>query len=160
MKRGWAFPVYLLVSQVLLLSCMQGTGSSPQDVPPTQSSIRLPPQWTATPWAGPTSEAVAVGPSEWAACPDDPTIPLSNLKAGMTAFISTDIIRTVQLRDIAGWVGSRNVGSLLPGEQVEILEGPVCMDQFVWWRVKSSTSGSEGWVIEGNQYESWLLPQQ
>lgn len=155
-KVGMLLLAALFLLQVALSACASGGGDISTATP---SAIRLPPQWTETPWPGPTVEAPQGSGSEWAACPDDPSIPLSSLRAGTNAVVTTEVVRPLKLRDIAGWVGSQEVAALQPGQQVEILEGPVCMDQFIWWRVRA-VSGVEGWVIEGNQYESWLLPMQ
>ncbi|MBN1266877.1 MAG: hypothetical protein JXA25_15380 [Anaerolineales bacterium] len=160
MKSKRIIVLFVLIAQVFLGGCATGGTDFGQQPSSTPSAIRLPPQWTATPWPDPNSEVLQESVGEWAACPDDPSIPLSLLKAGQSAVVTSDIVRTIQLRDIAGWSGSQVVASLQPGEQVEILEGPVCLDQFIWWRVHSVVYAVDGWTIEGNQYESWLLPKK
>jgi len=160
MKRVRIILLVLLIIPVLLSACTTGGSGNTQVPTTTPSGIRLPPQWTATPWSEPAADSEQEPAGEWEACPDDPAYPMSSLRAGYTAVVSNDIVRTIQLRDIAGWSGSQVVASLQPGEKVDILEGPVCLDQFIWWRVHSIVYAVDGWTIEGNQYESWLLPEQ
>ena len=48
------------------------------------------------------------------------------------------------------------LGQLNPGEQVEIIAGPVCADDYTWWQVKAA-SGLTGWTVEGDQTNYWLV---
>ena len=42
-----------------------------------------------------------------------------------------------------------------------ILEGPVCADGFVFWRVENdSIPGGSGWTAEGDGTEYWLVQYQ
>ncbi len=49
------------------------------------------------------------------------------------------------------------VGTMPSGEQFQILEGPACANNWVWWRVRSN-SGLTGWTAEGDGTERWLIP--
>lgn len=46
-------------------------------------------------------------------------------------------------------------GSIPPGIEAQILEGPKSADGFTWWRVRFIT-GVEGWCAEGRGSEIWL----
>jgi hypothetical protein len=47
--------------------------------------------------------------------------------------------------------GDNLVGKLNPGDVVKVLEGPVCADGLVFWRVESdSIPGGSGWTAEGD----------
>lgn len=46
-------------------------------------------------------------------------------------------------------------GSIPPGIEGEILDGPQSADGYTWWKVKFIT-GVEGWCAEGKGAESWL----
>jgi WD40 repeat protein len=55
--------------------------------------------------------------------------------------------------------GDNLVGKLNPGDVVKVLEGPVCADGLVFWRVASdSIPGGSGWTAEGDGQEYWLEP--
>jgi hypothetical protein len=51
-----------------------------------------------------------------------------------------------------------NIISLLyPGSIVKILEGPVCADGLVFWKVENAAiPGGMGWTAEGDGKEYWL----
>jgi hypothetical protein len=51
------------------------------------------------------------------------------------------------------------IGLIEPGTIVDLLEGPVCADGLVWWKIAhSSLPGGEGWTAEGDGKEYWLNP--
>ena len=49
------------------------------------------------------------------------------------------------------------IGYISPGEEMDITEGPVCANNWVWWRIRSAT-GVVGWTAEGNKNTYWLVP--
>lgn len=51
------------------------------------------------------------------------------------------------------------IGRIHPGEVVQILDGPVCADGYLWWQVRSTAQNLTGWTAEGNNREHWLAPQ-
>jgi len=52
-------------------------------------------------------------------------------------------------------------GLLKPGTVVTLLEGPVCADGLVLWKVsEASLPGGMGWTAEGDGKEYWLKPYQ
>lgn len=60
------------------------------------------------------------------------------------------------LRDAPTTRGSK-IGEI-PGSIVfTVLEGPVCADNYAWWRVRDMM-GQEGWTAEGNADEYWIAP--
>jgi len=50
------------------------------------------------------------------------------------------------------------IGKIDPGEQIDILDGPSCQGGYVWWKIRSLSSGLTGWSAEGDQSNYWLLP--
>jgi len=46
-------------------------------------------------------------------------------------------------------------GSMAPGIEGQIVDGPKTADGYTWWKVKFIT-GVEGWCAEGRGSESWL----
>jgi DNA-binding beta-propeller fold protein YncE len=54
--------------------------------------------------------------------------------------------------------GSAILTLFRPGTLMKILEGPVCANGWVWWKVQSYTSGDIGWTAEGDSDSYWLEP--
>lgn len=55
--------------------------------------------------------------------------------------------------------GDNIISQLAPGSVVKVLEGPVCSDGLVFWKVESDTiPGGVGWTAEGDGTEYWLEP--
>ncbi len=55
--------------------------------------------------------------------------------------------------------GDNIISQLAHGTVVKVVEGPVCADGLVFWRVESETiSGGIGWTAEGDGSEYWLEP--
>jgi hypothetical protein len=57
---------------------------------------------------------------------------------------------------------AERVFQLEPGVEVTVVDGPVCADGFVWWKISQQIEGSfepnEGWTVQGNGREYWLIP--
>ncbi|MCX7607888.1 MAG: hypothetical protein N2049_01530 [Anaerolineales bacterium] len=64
--------------------------------------------------------------------------------------------------------GDNVIGLLYPGTKLRILDGPVCRNGLVYWKVELiecpnqsdpyACSGTQGWTAEGNWSEYWLYP--
>ena len=55
--------------------------------------------------------------------------------------------------------GDNLIATLDPGTVVKVLEGPVCADGLVYWKVESDNiPGGVGWTAEGDGKEYWLEP--
>lgn len=52
--------------------------------------------------------------------------------------------------------GDNVIGSLPPGEPVEITDGPRCANGWVWWYVDSGNGSYKGWTSEGDHQRYWL----
>ncbi len=53
---------------------------------------------------------------------------------------------------------ARILGLIAPGEEVDILSGPQCSNNWVWWQVYSSAQNLTGWTVEGDYQAYWLIP--
>lgn len=53
---------------------------------------------------------------------------------------------------------SEILGMLQPGERMDIIGGPVCSNQWVWWQIRSKVTGLTGWTAEGDSSSYWLVP--
>jgi len=90
----------------------------------------------------------------WEACPD--TYP-SRLHIGDTAKVSEDPPLANRLRDQPG-TEFEVLGYIQPGEKITILEGPQCVNDWVWWKVESLSTKRRGWTAEGDKSTYWLVP--
>lgn len=90
----------------------------------------------------------------WEACEDGP---LSDLHVGDLAYLSYEPYLPTRIRTQPSLIRSRVLGLVIPGEVVEILEGPACVDQAVWWKVRSLRKSLQGWVQEGSEEGTWLI---
>ncbi|MHB0924105.1 MAG: SH3 domain-containing protein [Bellilinea sp.] len=128
---------------VIILPSQALSSSTPVPAP-IENVITPTPAVETTPDTGP-----------WQACAD--AAYLSQLHVGDTAEVSNDPPLANRVRQDAG-LGSEVIGSIEPGEKSLILEGPRCANNWVWWKVRSNTSGLEGWTAEGDADSYWLIP--
>jgi hypothetical protein len=49
------------------------------------------------------------------------------------------------------------IGSIPNGGQMDIVDGPACVDGIVWWLVKAD-NGAQGWTAEAQAGDRYLLP--
>ena len=99
---------------------------------------------TSTPAAKPT----------WMPCPG---IYFSRLYVGDVAYVSFDPPLPNRVRSQPSTSGVY-LGMLQPGERVEIIGGPVCSNQWIWWEVRSLAGSLNGWTAEGDNKAYWLVP--
>ena len=92
--------------------------------------------------------------NRWEACDDSP---LSDLHVGDRAYISYETALPTRIRTQPNLYRSSILGLIIPGEAVEILEGPACADRAVWWKVRSLRKNLQGWVQEGDEEGNWLI---
>ncbi len=93
----------------------------------------------------------------WRACPN---APLSRLHVGDFATVTYDPPHPNRVRDKPNSASGKVVGMIDPGEEIEILDGPVCNNRYVWWKARSLESGLTGWTAEGDQESYWLNPKE
>ncbi|MFM8322429.1 MAG: protein kinase domain-containing protein [Chloroflexota bacterium] len=145
---------------------------SPTAVSPTAShtpaptaapSATLTATWTAAP-ASPTftlppsltpSYTPTPVQSNWQPCPGTY---FSRLHVGDTASVSQDPPLPNRMRAQPN-TASTILGFIQPGEQVSVIGGPVCSNEWIWWQVKSLHSGLSGWTAEGDSGGYWLVPE-
>ena len=85
----------------------------------------------------------------------DCTAAWSRLTAGLQARISAGTAAPNPLR--SGPSQADEAFALLePGTPMKLLQGPVCADGFVFWKV--TAGNSLGWTAEGDGSEYWLEP--
>lgn len=90
----------------------------------------------------------------WQPCPGTYA---SRLHTGMRAYVSYNPPLPNRVRSEPN-SSSVVLGFLQVGERMDILEGPTCSDQWIWWRVRSLDTGLTGWTAEGDATNYWLVP--
>jgi hypothetical protein len=50
------------------------------------------------------------------------------------------------------------LGELQPGQGMSIIEGPVCTDGWIWWKIMADDHKLTGWTAEGDGDMYWLIP--
>lgn len=55
--------------------------------------------------------------------------------------------------------GAKILGEIQPGQGMTIIEGPVCTDGWIWWKVQADHTNLIGWTAEGDGDSYWLLPK-
>ena len=157
----------LFTSAILSLTFVMSAAacSFPARAPTPQSSrVLLPPAWTSTPSSSPsptpsplptrTPTPTPTPRRTWAACADARP---SRLQVGDIASIGADPFLPNRLREEPGLHYSV-IGQIPPGGVVDILEGPRCADQMVWWCVRTFDGSLTGWTSEGDSNSYWLVP--
>lgn len=104
----------------------------------------------------PTPPPLDAGDTPWHPCSSGYE---SKMRVGMQAMVNPDPPLANRVRDDAGRQATV-IGQIEPGEIVEILAGPLCADNWVWWKIKSVDTGLSGWTAEGDGSNYWLIPIQ
>jgi len=94
-------------------------------------------------------------PAPWMACPG---YYQSRLRLGDRAYVSDNPPVDQYVHSEPGLDASTRIGMLKVKEQMEVLEGPKCVENMIWWKVHSFTSGLIGWTSEGDGKNYWLVP--
>jgi len=140
--------------------CGTSSVESGESTPTGQGSPLAQPSSTHTPTAtytkapSPTPRATVSQELPWKPCPSAPE---SRLHVGDQAYVGYEPPLPNRVREKPNWDTGRVIGRIFPGETVEILEGPVCNNQVVWWKVQSLEKELVGWTAEGDSQDYWLM---
>ncbi len=85
-------------------------------------------------------------------CPD---VPLPRLKIGEGGRVTLGDPRPVRVRNAPG-VDSQILTQLDLGEEFDVLDGPICLDGYLWWHIRNNRI--EGWSAEGVTGNYYLEP--
>jgi len=130
----------------------QNLASLPPPLTPTFTSV---PSSTPIPSQTPSPSVPTAKPT-WFPCAGTYA---SRLHTGDRAFVSYDPPLANRVRAQPN-VAATIVGLVQPGEQMDIIGGPICSDQWIWWQVRTLASGVTGWTAEGDKAGYWLMPMQ
>jgi eukaryotic-like serine/threonine-protein kinase len=123
---------------------------------PTPTSTTTPtptPRLTSTPTKPPTFTPTI--PGAWQACPK---LYPSHLHPGYRAYVSKDPPMRNNVR-AEPKISGQLLGQIGPGDELKVLDGPVCADNYIWWHV-SAYGWLDGWTAEGDYTTYWLIPVQ
>ncbi|MEN6523582.1 MAG: hypothetical protein ABFD14_07615 [Anaerolineaceae bacterium] len=81
----------------------------------------------------------------------------TRLKVGARAIVESEAALPNRIRAEPG-LGGKVMGFIQQYETVLIIGGPVCRDDWVWWKVRSEQSYIVGWTAEGDEETYWLQP--
>ncbi len=131
----------------------------PTPTPTLPPEVASPPTSLAEP---PVTELPTPLPPAPATPPPGPTptftptpVPGTALAPGQPARVSAPA--GLNFRDAPSTSGGL-LGQLGTGQRVQVLEGPVSADGFIWWRVDDG-QGNVGWVAQGDGETEWLTPR-
>lgn len=91
--------------------------------------------------------------------PTDPCLDSlpTRLRVGLFAYVNPEPPLPNNVRSDAG-KSHQVIGDIEAGGAMKILEGPQCVDGWVWWKVRSLDTELQGWTAEGNNKNYWLIP--
>lgn len=110
------------------------------------------PSQTGTSTTSPTTTQVPEG--SWEACPGTY---LSRLQIDDHAYVAFDPPLANRVRAEPN-TSSEILGSIEPGVEVIIKDGPTCAGSWIWWKIRVVGSELRGWTSEGDQENYWLVP--
>lgn len=81
----------------------------------------------------------------------------TNLKAGAIVKVNNQPAAQRPLRE-GPYITRAIIAQIDPGEILDIVEGPSCSNNWIWWKVISRKDGQTGWSPERDNSNAWLLP--
>ncbi len=81
----------------------------------------------------------------------------SRLHVDGYAYVNPDPPLPNNLRTEAGQ-NNDLIGDIQPNQAMKILDGPQCVDGWLWWKVSPQDSTLTGWTAEGDEQTYWLVP--
>lgn len=132
----------------------QGAAPTLTTVPTNTLPASPPASSTLPPTASPAATTTPLVKPTWMPCAGSY---YSRLYVGDTAIVSFDPPLPNRVRRQPN-TASEILGMLQPGENMEIIGGPVCSNQWIWWQVRSNVTGLTGWTTEGDNSSYWLVP--
>jgi len=86
-----------------------------------------------------------------------PGAPKTRLQKNGYLFGSTTSSTSNNVRSSPG-TGANVLGLLQPGKAAQVVDGPLCVEGYVWWKIRLLTGTLTGWTAEGKGSEYWLVP--
>ncbi len=83
--------------------------------------------------------------------------PVTRLQKNGYLYGSTASSTSNNVRSSPG-TGANVLGLLPPGKAAQVVDGPLCVEGYVWWKVRTLTGTLTGWTAEGKGSTYWLVP--
>ncbi len=64
----------------------------------------------------------------------------------------------INIRSQPGLQNGIIIGQAPNGTDFSVLDGPVCADHYVWWKVQSEDGRLSGWIAEGDAKQPYVVP--
>jgi len=90
----------------------------------------------------------------WKSCPNAPPSRLMEIERAMVS-LYPEIPNKIRKNPDTS---ADAIGEINPGQEIKILNGPSCMDGYVWWEVGVIGDQLRGWTAEGDHSNYWLVP--
>jgi hypothetical protein len=65
---------------------------------------------------------------------------------------------SINVRNQPGTQNTAVIGEAPNGTEFNVLDGPVCADRYVWWKVQSEDGKRDGWIAEGDLKQPYVVP--
>ncbi len=91
-------------------------------------------------------------PSDTTATPDATNMPVT------PATDRPAIPAPINVRNLPGLQTTAILGQAPNGTEFMIIDGPVCADHYVWWKVQSENGTLDGWIPEGDLKQPYVVP--
>lgn len=138
-------------AQAIIVQAVAATQTSQANLHHTQTAVVVAQNPTSRPTATRTQSPTQVASGVVLACGGL----VSRLTVNEYAYVLTDPPDPNVVRSAPG-LNSRRIDLIQPGESFLVLEGPVCADDVIWWRVQTQ-EGTYGWTGEGKEVY-WTAP--
>jgi hypothetical protein len=133
-----------------------GTVSGELATPTATNTETATPSLTVSLTPSPTATETVTPSATPFICPGSPT---TRLEIGISAYVSLYPPYANRVRAEPSWSTGAILGLIQPGEVVDVLDGPVCANGVVWWKVQSREQNLTGWTVEGDINNYWIIPQ-
>lgn len=81
----------------------------------------------------------------------------TRLKLNGFAYLSYDPFLPNRIR-IGPGVNYDAKGLIQPGEVMQLVSGPICSGESVWWKIVVKFTDENGWIAEADSQQYWLEP--
>ncbi len=65
---------------------------------------------------------------------------------------------SINVRNQPGTQNTAVIGQAANGMEFSVLEGPICADHYVWWKVQNADGTLNGWIPEGDLKQPYVIP--
>ena len=81
----------------------------------------------------------------------------AHLYIGERGVGTADDPRPINVREAPG-INSRRIGQVSSGQTVQVLDGPQCADNILWFKVIYGIGAVQGWIAEGKDGVYFVQP--